>query len=204
MADIVEEESVEEESCVPVIRFANTVSWSNQHLLGLRDKKSCCPLCVKSPAKENLREVKFYTKSDGLSQHCCVIHHVHGTLSDEVLQQANEFSKVLVYRETLESIKDLSKARERDNNNGTNYKKCIVKCDGDGDDELELFGVSEKEAAKLFSLCLFHKGIIHSIENKDNSTKVSVVSSEKEIDFLVWGGGGGGISYIWKYAIVDW
>ena len=105
---------------------------------------------MKSPAKENLSEVKFYTKSDGLSQHCRVIHHVHGTLCDEVLQQADEFSKVLVYRETLQSIlKDLSKARERDNNNGTKYKKCIVKCDGD--DELELFGVSEKEAVKLFS-----------------------------------------------------
>ena len=169
MADIVEEESVEEESCVPVIRFANTASWSNQHLLSLRDKKLCCPLCVKSPAKENLREVKFYTKSDGLNQHCHVIHHVHGTLSDEVLQQTDEFSKVLVYRETLESIKDLSKARERDNNNYTKYKKCIVKCDGD--DELELFGVSEKEAAKLFSLYLFHKGRIHSIENRDNQYK---------------------------------
>ena len=79
----------------------------------------------------------------------------------------------------------LCKARERDNN-GTKYKKCIVKCDGD--DELELFGVSEKEAAKLFSLYLFHKGRIHSIENRDNSAKVSVVSSEKEIDFLVWRG----------------
>ena len=93
---------------MPVIRFANTLSWSNQHLLSLRDKKLCCPLCVKSPVKDNLREVKFYTKSDGLSQHCRVIHHVHRTLSDEFLQQANEFSKVLVYRETLESIKDLS------------------------------------------------------------------------------------------------
>ena len=113
MGDIVEEDSVEDESCVPVIRFANTVSWSNQHLLSLRDKKLCCSLGVKSPVKENLREVKFYTKSDGLSQHCCVIHHVHGTLSDEVLQQANEFSKVLVYRETLESIKDLSKSTRK-------------------------------------------------------------------------------------------
>ena len=199
MADIVEEESVEVESCVPVIRFANTVSWSNQHLLSLRDKKLCCPLYVKSPAKENLREVKFYTKSDRLNQHCRVIHHVHGTMSDEVLQQADEFSNVLVYRETLESITELSKARESDNNNGTKYKNCIVKCDGD--DELELFGVSEKEAEKLFSLYLFHKGRIHLIENRDNSTKVSVVSSEKEIDFLVWKGK---ISYIWKHAIVDW
>ena len=67
------------------------------------------PTLCEISCEENLREVKFYTKSDGLSQHCCVIHHVHGTLSDEVLQQANEFSKVLVYRETLESIKDLSK-----------------------------------------------------------------------------------------------
>ena len=82
----------------------------------------------------------------------------------------------MVCRKTLESIKDLSKARKKDNNNGTKYKKNIVKCDGD--DELELFGVSKKEAAKLFSFYLFHKGSIHSIENRDNSTKVSVVSCE--------------------------
>ena len=75
--------------------------------------------------------------------------------------------------------------RKRDFN-GIKYKKCIVQCDGG--DELELFGVSEIEATKLFSLYLFHKGRIHSIENRDNSTKMSVVSSEKEVDFMVWRG----------------
>ena len=104
-----EKESVEEELCVPFIRFANIVLWSNQHLLSLRAKQLCCPLDVKSPVKESLREANFHTKSDGLSQHCRVIHDVHGTLPDEFLQQADK-SKALVYRETLESIKDLSKA----------------------------------------------------------------------------------------------
>ena len=107
---------------------------------------------------------------------CSCSYHVHGTLSHEFLQQADGFLKVLVCRETLESIKDLSKARKRDNN-GIKYKKCIVKCDGE--DELELFSVSEKEAAKLFSLYLLHKGRIHSIENRVNSTKVSVVSMKR-------------------------
>ena len=52
-----------------------------------KGQKIVLPTLWKSPAKENLREVKFYTKLGGLlSQHCRVIHHVHGTLSDEVLQ----------------------------------------------------------------------------------------------------------------------
>ena len=63
------------------------------------------------------------------------------------------------------------------------YNKCLVTCEGE--DEIQLFATSEKEAAKLFSLYLYHKGLINPIEDREHPLKVKVKSPDLEIHVLV-------------------
>ena len=167
------------------IRFANTCTLSGRFLSHYRANNRCCCLCIKlADIDADLSNmVVFYAKPEGLIQHCRVVHSLT-TMPDNFFNNAEKLSKEIISRETLRNICGLSAKREKDTTRSQMYKKCLVTCEGE--DEIQLFATSEKEAAKLFSLYVYHKDLINPIEDREHPLKVKVKSPDLEIHVLVW------------------
>ena len=145
-------------------------------------KRVCCERTPYDDLERvNLYTVLFYVYPDAFSHHFRTVHKKKVT--DEEGIKCAKLTQDIVAAETYRNLTDLSKERQRSDPASQLYKKCIVTSPRTENDEIVLFAIREKEAAKLVALFLWHKGLIKKIEQRDEGYPIHVNSSDFEFQY---------------------